>query len=145
MSIIHGFRNSGHLLSTTNPIRQRRDRRPHLDLADYHLSEADLGKVFQAGMEIGMPDSTLDAILQHLRLIYCGDIGFEFAHIENREKRMWLKERIEKRPGLGVTDDYGPVSYTHLRAHETPEHLVCRLLLEKKKNKIKQRMAMDYN
>eukprot|EP00658_Telonema_sp_P-2_P068038 TRINITY_DN56989_c0_g1_i1.p1 TRINITY_DN56989_c0_g1~~TRINITY_DN56989_c0_g1_i1.p1 ORF type:complete len:108 (+),score=14.17 TRINITY_DN56989_c0_g1_i1:148-471(+) len=34
-----------------------------------------------------------------------------------------------------------PVSYTHLRAHETPEHLVCRLLLEKKKNnkhKIKQ-------
>ncbi|WP_324186078.1 NAD(P)H-hydrate epimerase, partial [Campylobacter coli] len=30
---------------------------------------------------------------------------------------------------------YKPVSYTHLRAHETPEHLVCRLLLEKKKNK----------
>eukprot|EP00658_Telonema_sp_P-2_P064712 TRINITY_DN5390_c0_g1_i1.p1 TRINITY_DN5390_c0_g1~~TRINITY_DN5390_c0_g1_i1.p1 ORF type:complete len:164 (+),score=52.02 TRINITY_DN5390_c0_g1_i1:193-684(+) len=29
--------------------------------------------------------------------------------------------------------DYDPVSYTHLRAHETPEHLVCRLLLEKKK------------
>eukprot|EP00658_Telonema_sp_P-2_P021566 TRINITY_DN18592_c0_g2_i1.p1 TRINITY_DN18592_c0_g2~~TRINITY_DN18592_c0_g2_i1.p1 ORF type:complete len:141 (+),score=23.59 TRINITY_DN18592_c0_g2_i1:192-614(+) len=28
----------------------------------------------------------------------------------------------------------GAVSYTHLRAHETPEHLVCRLLLEKKKN-----------
>eukprot|EP00658_Telonema_sp_P-2_P047057 TRINITY_DN35556_c0_g1_i1.p1 TRINITY_DN35556_c0_g1~~TRINITY_DN35556_c0_g1_i1.p1 ORF type:complete len:104 (-),score=26.11 TRINITY_DN35556_c0_g1_i1:27-338(-) len=25
----------------------------------------------------------------------------------------------------------GAVSYTHLRAHETPEHLVCRLLLEK--------------
>eukprot|EP00658_Telonema_sp_P-2_P012342 TRINITY_DN14704_c0_g1_i2.p1 TRINITY_DN14704_c0_g1~~TRINITY_DN14704_c0_g1_i2.p1 ORF type:complete len:494 (+),score=163.55 TRINITY_DN14704_c0_g1_i2:204-1685(+) len=31
----------------------------------------------------------------------------------------------------------GPVSYTHLRAHETPEHLVCRLLLEKKKKKKK--------
>src|SRR5678815_5788179 len=29
---------------------------------------------------------------------------------------------------------YLAVSYTHLRAHETPEHLVCRLLLEKKKN-----------
>ena len=26
-----------------------------------------------------------------------------------------------------------PFSYTQLRAHETPEHLVCRLLLEKKK------------
>eukprot|EP00831_Metopus_contortus_P032979 TRINITY_DN26515_c0_g1_i2.p2 TRINITY_DN26515_c0_g1~~TRINITY_DN26515_c0_g1_i2.p2 ORF type:complete len:101 (+),score=21.31 TRINITY_DN26515_c0_g1_i2:118-420(+) len=27
-----------------------------------------------------------------------------------------------------------PVSYTHLRAHETSLHLVCRLLLEKKKH-----------
>ena len=27
-----------------------------------------------------------------------------------------------------------PVSYTHLRAHETLRYLVCRLLLEKKKN-----------
>ena len=28
------------------------------------------------------------------------------------------------------------VSYTHLRAHETVLDLVCRLLLEKKKNKL---------
>src|SRR5665647_585238 len=27
-----------------------------------------------------------------------------------------------------------PVSYTHLRAHETDSYLVCRLLLEKKNN-----------
>src|SRR5678815_6080656 len=26
-----------------------------------------------------------------------------------------------------VTDETAAVSYTHLRAHETPEHLVCRL------------------
>src|SRR5450756_899183 len=30
------------------------------------------------------------------------------------------------------------VSYTHLRAHETRHDLVCRLLLEKKKRKIKK-------
>ena len=29
--------------------------------------------------------------------------------------------------------DWRPVSYTHLRAHETVLDLVCRLLLEKKK------------
>ena len=29
---------------------------------------------------------------------------------------------------------YTPVSYTHLRAHETGRNLVCRLLLEKKKD-----------
>ena len=33
-----------------------------------------------------------------------------------------------------------PVSYTHLRAHETSQDLVCRLLLEKKsKTKIDKR------
>ena len=35
-----------------------------------------------------------------------------------------------------------PVSYTHLRAHETPEQLVCRLLLEKKK-KIKEKQEIN--
>src|SRR5678816_3494425 len=30
---------------------------------------------------------------------------------------------------LRMVASYTPVSYTHLRAHETPEHLVCRLLL----------------
>ena len=34
-----------------------------------------------------------------------------------------------------------PVSYTHLRAHETVLELVCRLLLEKKK-KMGTRTAM---
>src|SRR5450756_2858004 len=33
----------------------------------------------------------------------------------------------------------GPVSYTHLRAHETRHDLVCRLLLEKKKKKQKKK------
>ena len=31
------------------------------------------------------------------------------------------------------TESLDAVSYTHLRAHETLRHLVCRLLLEKKK------------
>ena len=32
--------------------------------------------------------------------------------------------------------DFASVSYTHLRAHETGRNLVCRLLLEKKKNAV---------
>ena len=34
----------------------------------------------------------------------------------------------------GPPDIVTPVSYTHLRAHETVLDLVCRLLLEKKKS-----------
>ena len=38
-------------------------------------------------------------------------------------------------PYTQVDSTGAPVSYTHLRAHETVLDLVCRLLLEKKKNK----------
>ena len=49
----------------------------------------------------------------------------------------------EKPRDTGITQEDGrtkrvnAVSYTHLRAHETSLHLVCRLLLEKKKKKKK--------
>ena len=36
---------------------------------------------------------------------------------------------------LVLVENPTPVSYTHLRAHETSLHLVCRLLLEKKNKK----------
>ena len=38
-----------------------------------------------------------------------------------------------------------PVSYTHLRAHETVLDLVCRLLLEKKKKKNNNEHEMHIN
>src|SRR5678815_2470889 len=46
-----------------------------------------------------------------------------------------VPRRLEppKLPCNTFTNNIYTVSYTHLRAHETPEHLVCRLLLEKKK------------
>ena len=37
----------------------------------------------------------------------------------------------------------GSVSYTHLRAHETEADLVCRLLLEKKRNEILQMALLE--
>ena len=104
MSLIHGFRQRGHLLSTTNPIKQRKNRMPHLDLNDYHLSEGDLDSVFKSGEEIGLKNATLRQIIDRLKQIYCGNIGIEYAHIENREKRMWLREKLEQRT---MVSDFG--------------------------------------
>ena len=42
-------------------------------------------------------------------------------------------ERLKHSPHA-ISRDLAPVSYTHLRAHETVLDLVCRLLLEKKKS-----------
>src|SRR5680860_1147545 len=48
-----------------------------------------------------------------------------------------LGDAIEQPPGhpemIPDCHRVEPVSYTHLRAHETDSYLVCRLLLEKKK------------
>ncbi|NNE29862.1 MAG: 2-oxoglutarate dehydrogenase E1 component, partial [Saprospiraceae bacterium] len=97
LSIIHGFRSRGHLLSTTNPIRERRDRKPHLSLSDYGLEESDISRVFLAGEEVGLKNATLGDTLDHLKKIYCGNIGYEIAHIEDRKKRAWLRDKIENR------------------------------------------------
>src|SRR5674536_311080 len=59
-----------------------------------------------------------------------GDMGFDIVHFN--------PHKTFSTPHGGGGPGAGPivaVSYTHLRAHETPEHLVCRLLLEKKKKK----------
>ncbi len=104
LSIIHGFRTRGHLVSTTNPIRDRQDRHAHLDLADYGLVDADLNKVWQAGKEIGLENATLQQIIDRLTYIYCRNIGIECAHIDNNEKRMWLRDKMES---LIDNDDFG--------------------------------------
>ena len=104
LSIIHGYRSRGHLLSNTNPIRERRDRKPNLDLSHYGLHDSDLNKVFQVGSELGLQNATLQDIIDKLNKIYCGNIGFEVAHIENTEKRMWLRDQVEKR---SLSGDFG--------------------------------------
>jgi len=96
LSIIHGFRSRGHLLSDTNPIRKRKDRKPFLSLADYNLTDADLKTTFEAGNELGMGKATLQDILDRLKVLYTSHVGFEIAHIENKEKRMWLRKKIEE-------------------------------------------------
>ena len=96
VALINAYRSRGHLLSTTNPIKQRMDRHPKLQIEDFNLSESDLSTSFAAGTECGLPaQATLSEIISHLNRIYCGHIGFEFQHIQNRDKRRWLRDRIE--------------------------------------------------
>src|SRR5450756_941257 len=65
-----------------------------------------------------------------------GDIGMIMARRLTFEGAK-VERVLEIMPFLtGLTRNYVPVSYTHLRAHETRHDLVCRLLLEKKKKKL---------
>src|SRR5678815_5850995 len=48
-------------------------------------------------------------------------------HIRIKADDEWLDTRALIIASGAAARYLGPVSYTHLRAHETPEHLVCRL------------------
>ncbi|MBK8969308.1 MAG: 2-oxoglutarate dehydrogenase E1 component [Saprospiraceae bacterium] len=104
LGLIHGYRTRGHMLSTTNPIKPRKDRQPRLDLADYGLAETDLDRRFAAGVEMEMPNATLREILDRLKKIYCGNIGFETTHIYDKERMRWLRKKVE---GRNLAGDYG--------------------------------------
>lgn len=95
LSLIKAYRDRGHLLSTTNPIRTRRDRKPTVNLEDFDLKESDLTLPFFVSKEVGLNNATLADILAKLRRIYCGNIGFEYHHINDRERRRWMRTRIE--------------------------------------------------
>ena len=71
-----------------------------------------------------MKSSAIVTILFLLMLLLVAAAGFVFL------LQGGLRLRDEARDIVAANDT--PVSYTHLRAHETVLDLVCRLLLEKK-------------
>ena len=50
------------------------------------------------------------------------------------EAGIWRDDKLVAQVTASKVYGVRPVSYTHLRAHETVLDLVCRLLLEKKNN-----------
>src|SRR6185503_8090541 len=94
--MILGYRNKGHLIAKTNPIRKRRDRGANLNLEFFGFTEADLDKNFQAGSLLGLGATTLKNIIAHLQKCYAHHVGIEFKYISNQEEIDWLTNEMEK-------------------------------------------------
>jgi 2-oxoglutarate dehydrogenase E1 component len=94
--LILGYRNKGHLIAKTNPIRQRKDRGANLDLGFFGFTEADLDKTLNAGNMIGLGTTTLRKILEHLQKTYAGHVGIEFKYISDQKKVDWLTNEMER-------------------------------------------------
>lgn len=93
--LILGYRNKGHLIAQTNPIRKRKDRGANLDLTFFGLSESDLPSSFYAGNLIGLGTVSLHEILLHLKKCYASHVGIEFKYISNQEKIDFLTQEME--------------------------------------------------
>src|SRR4030095_7454927 len=94
--MILGYRNKGHLIAKTNPIRERKDRDANLNLQFFGLSEDDLDKTFQVGERIGIGATTLKNIQAHLQKVYADHVGIEYKYISDQKKVNWLAEEMEK-------------------------------------------------
>ncbi|MFI5125137.1 MAG: 2-oxoglutarate dehydrogenase E1 component, partial [Chitinophagales bacterium] len=95
--LILGYRNKGHLVAKTNPIRPRKDRGANLDIGFFGFTEDDLDKQFFAGNLIGLGTSTLRNILSHLQKCYAWHVGIEFKYISDQKKIDWLTNEMEKK------------------------------------------------
>ena len=93
--MILGYRNKGHLLAKTNPIRERKDRNANLNLSFFGLDERDYDQVFFAGNLIGLGAVTLREIHEHLQKCYANHVGVEFKYISNQEKIDFITWEME--------------------------------------------------
>jgi 2-oxoglutarate dehydrogenase E1 component len=94
--LIVGYRNKGHLIAKTNPIRARKDRGANLDLNFFGFTEQDLDKNFIAGNFIGLGTTSLKNIIDRLQSCYAAQIGVEFKYISDQEKVDFITTAIEK-------------------------------------------------
>lgn len=110
-SLIHRYRDIGHLLACTDPLSPCIIDHPFLSLESFGLAPADLDRLFylkcgitrtlaECREPIGTANGdsrgvTLRKIIEELRETYCRSIGVEFMHITDTDKREWLLDRME--------------------------------------------------
>lgn len=113
--LIDGYRTRGHLFTKTNPVRERRQYEPTLDIENFGLSKNDLDTVFNAGEILGIGTQTLREIVRHLERIYCDSIGIEYMYLRNPEVIKWWQEK------LNVNDNHPSYSV------ETKKYILSKL------------------
>lgn len=95
VNLIMAYRLRGHLFTKTNPVRTRRQYSPTLDIENFGLTQQDLQKKFDAGNLIGLGNTSLENIIEHLQNTYCHSIGVEYTFIRTPEIVEWLRSKME--------------------------------------------------
>ncbi len=102
-TLIHRYRDVGHLLACLDPLVACPTDHPLLDLSAFDLENEDLEREFYTDLFPQTGRATLREIIQALRETYCRSIGVEYMHLQDPDERRWLQERMEplrNRPSL---------------------------------------------
>jgi 2-oxoglutarate dehydrogenase E1 component len=106
-SLLWAYRDIGYLYARLNPLggdfgpehnylrHDVADVYEKLTLEEFHIPAEDLDTVFSAGRFMKPSPAPLREIIKAFEETYCGSIGVEFLHIQNKHIRFWLIEKME--------------------------------------------------
>ena len=95
IQMIHAYRVRGHVLADINPLGLEAYYYPELDPAHYGFTIWDLDREFDTGGLGGVKRATLRDIIAMLRDTYCDQIGIEWMHIQEPDRRAWVQTHVE--------------------------------------------------
>ncbi|MEN8373958.1 MAG: 2-oxoglutarate dehydrogenase E1 component [Gemmatimonadota bacterium] len=96
--LVDAYRLAGHQAADVDPLGRPQTGNPMLDPEFHGLTSAELAA--------GPVADIVAEVLEWLRSMYCGTIGYEFEHLEEPERREWMLEAIEGgRFGVTLEDD----------------------------------------
>ncbi|HEX8145839.1 MAG TPA: multifunctional oxoglutarate decarboxylase/oxoglutarate dehydrogenase thiamine pyrophosphate-binding subunit/dihydrolipoyllysine-residue succinyltransferase subunit, partial [Pyrinomonadaceae bacterium] len=97
LELINAYRVRGHLVADIDPLNALPIQyHPELDIETYGLTIWDLDREFITGGLAGRESATLREILDILRRAYCGKVGTEYRHIQSKEQKVWIRDRIRQ-------------------------------------------------
>jgi 2-oxoglutarate dehydrogenase E1 component len=96
VQMIRAYRMIGHLEADLDPLGiTPKTPQATLDPKQYQFEGAALDVPVYVDGILGLQTATPRQLLEKLRSIYCGRIGYEFMHINDAEQKVWLQRRIE--------------------------------------------------
>ena len=96
LQLISAYRVKGHQKARLDPLALAAvPVISEMTLAGNDLSEADLDTVFSTGSLFGVDAVPLREIIARLEKTYCGAVGLEYMHIEDRSQKRWIQVQIE--------------------------------------------------
>ena len=94
-ALAEDFRTHGHLLVPIDPLGSEPPGHPSLTLEFHAVTEEELSRVPAAAIGLERLGETALDVVESLRDIYCGRIGYELDHMDDVEQWNWLVESIE--------------------------------------------------
>ncbi len=96
LQLINAYRIRGHLLADIDPLNMTSHRAAELDLENFGLTIWDLDREFITGGLHDEKTATLRRILEILRKAYCGKVGIEYRHIQEKQEKEWIRRKIRE-------------------------------------------------